>query len=89
MTIIIIGRIGHINSRLICVLKFGCKVNAIRQTECSTELCIDALDMHTTEVEHCPTELLSFRVCHNLVLDIIIIDISTYSEKSKPTILAF
>ena len=66
-------RVGHVSCVLISVLQSAGNLQVFRRLDGQFGLHIDACDMHPAKIHHRPTELLSFRIGDNLVMNGVVI----------------
>ena len=78
VVVIAVGRIRHVTGILIGILGTGRRHKIPADLEVCLCLHVDALDMHLTQVEHRPTELLTLGVGDNLIVYRIIIRVEMH-----------
>ena len=85
MTIIGVGAVGHIASILIGILGTYGSNHIATYGAAGLTLHIDALDVHLSQVEHRPSELLPFGIGHNLIVHRIVVDVSLKMQTTHHT----
>ncbi len=73
VTVIIVGRIGHIYRPLERILQTPCDIKLGQWVDCEHSADINAFDIDKPEIQHRPSELLSFRVRYDFVFDLVVI----------------
>ncbi len=73
VAVIIIGRIGHVDGPLVCILAANCKKQVIDRIDSNKSRHVHAPYVNLAKVKHRPAKLLAFGIGHNLILHLIII----------------
>ena len=80
VAIVVVGRIGHIYSCLIGVLQFGGQVEVLGKRKMQMRIHIHTIDLHQSQIEHGPAELLTFGIGDDLVRYAIVVVIGIDSK---------